>query len=68
APLPQSLRPVTVDQVRMLTQPNVVSEAAIKEGRTLRGLGIASPHAMASVVPQYLERFQPYGQFARYHG
>ncbi|HEX6001050.1 MAG TPA: complex I NDUFA9 subunit family protein [Hyphomicrobiaceae bacterium] len=66
SPLPQSLRPITVDQVRMLTQPNVVSEAAIKEGRTLRGLGIAAPHAMASVVPQYLERFRPYGQFARY--
>ena len=66
APLPHGLRPLTVDQVRMLMRPNVVDAAAIKEGRTLQGLGIASPHAMASVVPQYLERFQPRGQFARY--
>jgi NADH dehydrogenase len=43
-----------------------VDEAAIREGRTLQGLGIV-PHAMASVVPQYLERFQPHGQFAHYH-
>jgi NADH dehydrogenase len=67
APLPQALRPLTVDQVRMLMRPNVVDEAAIKEGRTLQGLGIASPHTMASVVPQYLERFRPQGQFAHYH-
>jgi NADH dehydrogenase len=66
APLPHALRPLTVDQVRMLMRPNVVDDAAIKEGRTLQGLGISSPHAMASVVPQYLERFQPHGQFARY--
>jgi NADH dehydrogenase len=66
APLPQALRPVTVDQVRLLMRDNVVDEAAIREGRTLQGLGIV-PHAMASVVPQYLERFQPHGQFAHYH-
>jgi NADH dehydrogenase len=65
-PLPQSLRPVTVDQVRLLMRDNVLDEAAIKEGRTLQGLGIV-PHAMAGVVPQYLERFQPHGQFAHYH-
>jgi NADH dehydrogenase len=67
APLPHALRPLTVDQVRLLMRPNVVDEAAIKEGRTLQGLGIASPHAMASVVPQYLERFRPQGQFTHYH-
>jgi uncharacterized protein YbjT (DUF2867 family) len=66
APLPHGLRPLTVDQVRMLMRPNVVEEAAIKEGRTLQGLGISGPHTMASVVPQYLERFQPHGQFANY--
>jgi uncharacterized protein YbjT (DUF2867 family) len=66
APLPQSLRPVTVDQVRLLMRDNVVDAAAVEEGRTLQGLGIA-PQAMASVVPQYLERFQPHGQFAQYH-
>ncbi|MBO0766079.1 MAG: NAD-dependent epimerase/dehydratase family protein, partial [Hyphomicrobiaceae bacterium] len=64
--MPHGLRPLTVDQVRMLMRPNVVDEGAVKEGRTLKGLGIATPHAMAGVVPQYLERFQPQGQFARY--
>jgi NADH dehydrogenase len=67
APLPHGLRPLTVDQVRMLMRPNVVDEAAIKEGRTLQGLGITSPHTMASIVPPYLERFQPHGQFEHYH-
>jgi len=65
-PFPHGLRPVTVDQVRMLMRPNVVGEAALREGRTLAGLGIDHPHAMASVVPAYLERFQPHGQFAHY--
>jgi NADH dehydrogenase len=67
APLPHSLRPLTVDQVRMLMRDNVVDAAAIKEGRTLQGLGIASPHSMAGIVPPYLERFNPHGQFAHYH-
>jgi NADH dehydrogenase len=67
AVLPQGLRPITVDQVRMLMRSSVVDAAAVKEGRTLEGLGIASPHTMASIVPQYLERFQPHGQFAHYH-
>jgi uncharacterized protein YbjT (DUF2867 family) len=67
-PLPNSLRPLTVDQVRMLTRPNVVSKEAVSEGRTLAGLGINSPHTMAAVVPAYLERFQPHGQFAHHRG
>jgi NADH dehydrogenase len=68
APLPNTMRPLTVDQVRMLMRPNVVSTEAAKEGRTLAGLGIEHPHTMAGVVPAYLERFQPHGQFARYRG
>jgi NADH dehydrogenase len=67
-PLPNSLRPLTVDQVRMLQSDNVVSHAAEAEGRTLAGLGIAQPHAIASIVPAYLERFQPKGQYAHYRG
>jgi NADH dehydrogenase len=66
APLPHRLRPITVDQVRMLMRDNVVDEVASKEGRTLHGLGI-SPQSMAGVVPGYLARFRPYGQFAHYH-
>jgi uncharacterized protein YbjT (DUF2867 family) len=65
-PLPNSMRPITVDQVRMLTEPNVVSEAAEREVRTLAGLGVTSPQTMASIVPGYLERFRPRGQFAGY--
>ena len=68
APLPNTMRPLTVDQVRMLTRPNVVSDAAIEERRTLAGLGISSPQAMATIVPGYLERFRPHGQFAHYRG
>jgi NADH dehydrogenase len=67
-PIPNSLRPITVDQVRALTEPNVVSDAANAEGRTLVGLGIAQPHTMSAIVPGYLLRFQPHGQFAHYRG
>ncbi len=67
-PLPNGLRPLTVDQVRALTEPNVVSDAAVSEGRTLSGLGVAQPHAMSAIVPGYLERFRPHGQFAHYRG
>ena len=67
-PLPNSMRPLTVDQVRMLQRPNVVSQAAMAEGRTLAAFGIDRPHTMAAIVPIYLEPFQPRGQFAHYRG
>jgi NADH dehydrogenase len=67
-PLPNSLRPLTVDQVRLLKRDNVVSAAADAEGRNLAGLGIASPHSISAVVPPYLERFKPKGQYAHYKG
>jgi uncharacterized protein YbjT (DUF2867 family) len=57
--------PLTVDQVRLLQTDNVVSEAAIKAGRTLEGLSI-DPVAVASVVPDYLEQYRPRGQFSVY--
>jgi NADH dehydrogenase len=66
--LPASLRSITLDQVRMLESDNVVSEAAEAEGRTLEGLGITGLHAMGTVVPTYLERFRPRGQFSHYRG
>jgi NADH dehydrogenase len=66
APLPNSLRPVTLDQIKMLQKDNVVSEAAKAEDRTLTALGVTSPASVASIVPQYLERFQPKGQYAHY--
>jgi len=57
--------PLTVDQVRLLQTDNVVGEAAIKAERTLPGLDI-EPVAVTSVVPDYLERFRPRGQFSVY--
>lgn len=68
APLPNSLRPITLDQVRLLERNNVVSEAAISEGRTLAGLDIGQPQAVEAIVPGYLERFRPKGQFSRNRG
>ncbi|MGH6865258.1 MAG: complex I NDUFA9 subunit family protein [Methyloceanibacter sp.] len=54
---------LTVDQVRLLESDNVVSEQAIRTGRTLEGLGI-EPVAIQSVVPDYLEQYRPRGQFS----
>jgi NADH dehydrogenase len=68
APLPNTMRPLTVDQVRMLQEANVVSDAAKTEGRTLQGLGISYPQGMEAIVPTYLERFRPKGQFSHYRG
>ena len=59
--------PITIDQVRLLQSDNVVSDAAINEGRTLAGLGIHDPRSIALEVPPYLERFNPKGQYASYH-
>ncbi len=68
SPLPNALRPVTLDQIRLLQRDNVVSKSAMDDGRTLAGLGILEPHSVASVVPGYLERFKPKGQYAHYRG
>ncbi len=67
-PLPNAMRPLTVDQLRMLQRDNVVSKQAVAEERTLLSLGIAQPHTIASIVPSYLERYQPKGQYAHYRG
>ena len=66
SPLPNSLRPLTYDQVLLLQKPSVVSDAAKAEHRTLANLGITAPHGVAAIVPTYLERFRPRGQFAHY--
>ena len=54
---------MTRDQVELLKGDNVVSQAAIAEGRTLQGLGIA-PEAFETIVPSYLYRFRKTGQYA----
>ena len=67
-PLPNGLRPLTVDQVRMLQRDTIVSAAAKSENRTLADLGIDAPQAISAVVPGYLERFQAKGQYVHYRG
>lgn len=58
--LPKPL--LTVDQVRLLKHDNIVSTEAEADGRTLDGIGIV-PINMAAVLPSYLQRFKPHGQF-----
>jgi NADH dehydrogenase len=53
---------LTPDQVELLRSDNVVSEAAIREHRTLAALGI-TPTSVQAVVPNYLWRFRKTGQF-----
>jgi NADH dehydrogenase len=66
SPLPNSMRPITLDQLRLLKIDNVVSDAAKREGRTLAALGVSQPASIEAIVPEYLERFKPKGQFASY--
>ena len=58
------MAPLTIDQLNLLQYDNVVSEKAIREGRTLAGLGI-TPTAFESIAPSYLYRYRKHGQFER---
>eukprot|EP01023_Acetabularia_acetabulum_P062191 TRINITY_DN7626_c0_g2_i5.p5 TRINITY_DN7626_c0_g2~~TRINITY_DN7626_c0_g2_i5.p5 ORF type:complete len:160 (-),score=30.86 TRINITY_DN7626_c0_g2_i5:161-640(-) len=51
--------PITADQVKSLRSDNVVGDGA----RGLADLGVV-PTAMESVLPEYLWRFRPSGQYA----
>jgi len=53
---------LTPDQVELLRSDNVVSPAALAEGRTIAALGI-EPAALEAIVPSYLWRFRKTGQF-----
>ena len=55
---------LTPDQVELLKTDKVVSDAAKAAGLTLQGLGI-KPDSMEAVLPQFLWRFRPMGQFQR---
>lgn len=55
---------LTRDQVKLLAHDNVVSSAAIAEGRTLASLGI-QPTAIGAVLPDYMWRYRKAGQFTR---
>jgi hypothetical protein len=54
--------PLTADQVILLQRDNVVSAVAESAGLTLQRLGI-EPVALEAVLPRYLWRFRPHGQF-----
>lgn len=56
--------PLTVDQLRLLEKDNIVSEAAIREGRTLQALGVTEPRSADVIVPPYLQRYRPRGEFS----
>jgi NADH dehydrogenase len=55
---------ITADQVILLKSDNVVSGAAMAEGRTLQGIGI-EPTLAAAILPSYLVRYRPEGQFSQ---
>jgi uncharacterized protein YbjT (DUF2867 family) len=59
--LPDTLK-LTRDQIVLLGRDNVVSEEAVRDGRTLEGIGI-TPTALKAIVPSYLVRFRRSGQF-----
>jgi uncharacterized protein YbjT (DUF2867 family) len=51
--------PITGDQVEMLKSDNVVSDDAL----TLADLGVTTLETIETMVPSYLYRFRPYGQY-----
>jgi uncharacterized protein YbjT (DUF2867 family) len=53
---------LTRDQVALLESDNVVSGAAVTEGRSFEALGI-EPVSVEAIVPSYLWRFRKTGQF-----
>ncbi|UNE54266.1 complex I NDUFA9 subunit family protein [Bartonella machadoae] len=55
---------VTNNQIRFLQVDNIVSQEARENGYTLEGVGI-TPKAMAALLPSYLWRFRPHGQFSK---
>jgi uncharacterized protein YbjT (DUF2867 family) len=55
--------PLTVDQVRLLQFDNVVSAEAVNEARTLEAIGIQAS-AVEAIVPSYMVRFRPKGEFS----
>ncbi|MCY4034828.1 MAG: complex I NDUFA9 subunit family protein [Hyphomicrobiales bacterium] len=56
--------PLTPDQLRMLHTDNIVSREAVAERRDCQALGI-EPYPLQAVLPSYLARFRPSGEFTR---
>lgn len=55
--------PLTGDQVRMLKTDNIVGASGEKGVGTIADLGVAPLETIEAIVPTYLWRFRPYGQF-----
>ena len=55
--------PLTTDQVELLKRDTVVSEEALRDERTLQGLGL-KPTLMEAVLPSYLWRYRKAGQYS----
>lgn len=55
--------PLTGDQVRLLKTDNIVTEGAL----TLADLGVTELESVESIVPTYLWRFRPHGEFHEQH-
>ena len=55
--------PITADQVTLLKRDNVVGASGEKGVGTIADLGVAPLETIESIVPNYLWRFRPYGQF-----
>ena len=56
--------PLTEDQVALLKVDNVVSDEAKAEGRTLEAFQ-RMPRTLDAILPTYLIRFRPQGQFTK---
>jgi NADH dehydrogenase len=54
--------PLTRDQVELLKTDSIVSDEAMRDKRTLAGLGL-EPTSIQAIVPSYLWRFRRAGQF-----
>jgi len=54
----------TAQQMQLLKYDSIVSDEAIKERRTLEGVGII-PQASSAILASYLWRFRVQGQFAK---
>lgn len=53
---------LTSDQLKLLRQDNIVSDEAIAEKRTFEEFDV-SPQHLTAILPTYLWRFRPHGQF-----
>lgn len=59
--IPFAAPPLTGDQVNMLRKDNVVGADPL--AGTIQDLGVTSLETVEAIVPAYLWRFRPYGQF-----